>query len=341
MRILVVKTSSLGDVIHTLPAISDLQQTHPKIKIDWLVEEAFAEIPSWHPAVKRVIPVALRRWRKQPLQAIRSGEWRQFKQQLRLYAYDKIIDAQGLLKSAWLASLARGQCWGLDANSAREPLSRLFYQHQIAVAKQQHAVMRTRQLFSQVFAYDLENKPLDYGLNRDKKPNNKTLLFFHATTWASKHWPESYWIDLADIAVQTGYQVLLPWHGEIEYQRVLRIQQQVAAVEILPKMNLSEIKQTLSQVQAVVGVDTGLSHLAAALAIPSISIYGSTRPAFTGTFGHQQVHLQAQRSCAPCLLRQCPYNADFPPCYETISPAMVWENLQTLIQPLLKIYDNQ
>ncbi|HIQ53746.1 MAG TPA: lipopolysaccharide heptosyltransferase I, partial [Pseudomonas pachastrellae] len=146
MRVLLIKTSSLGDVIHTLPALTDAARAIPGIRFDWVVEEGFAEIPSWHPAVDAVIPVAIRRWRKKPLQAVRSGEWGNFKRRLRETQYDLVIDAQGLLKSAWLTRYARAEVVGLDKSSAREPLAARFYQRRLAVAWGQHAVERTRQL---------------------------------------------------------------------------------------------------------------------------------------------------------------------------------------------------
>ena len=111
MRVLLVKTSSLGDVIHTLPALTDAQRAIPGIQFDWVVEEGFAEIPAWHPAVAQVIPVAIRRWRKHPLQTLRSGEWRRFKARLRETHYDLVIDAQGLLKSAWLTPTCLNFKW--------------------------------------------------------------------------------------------------------------------------------------------------------------------------------------------------------------------------------------
>jgi len=108
MRLLIVKTSSLGDVIHTLSAVSDAAAASPGLVCDWLVEEAYREVPAWHPAIRRVIPCALRRWRRAPLAAWRSGEWSRFRADLRQDAYDLVLDSQGLIKSAFLAIQARG-----------------------------------------------------------------------------------------------------------------------------------------------------------------------------------------------------------------------------------------
>jgi heptosyltransferase-1 len=331
MRVLIVKTSSLGDVIHTLPALSDAKAVYPDIRFDWLVEEAFAEIPRWHPAVEQAITVAVRRWRKTWWQAATWAELRALRQRLSTH-YDAIIDAQGLIKSALLSRKASGQRMGLDSHSAKEPLASWGYHQKIFIEKQQHAILRTRQLLAKALGYVVPDK-LDYGLRArfPAQTTDKTLLFFHATTWPSKHWPEPYWVELAKIAHATGYQVLLPWHSEAEKQRATRIAQHGG--RLLPQQNLTQMAQTLAQVTAVVGVDTGLSHLAAALAVPSVTLYGATLPALTGTLGVKQQHLHSTQACAPCFRRRCPCprTAVFPSCYQSLSPETVWSQLNALI----------
>ena len=111
MRVLVVKMSSLGDVIHTLPALTDAAAAIPGITFDWVVEEGFAEIPAWHPAVDTVIPIALRRWRKHPWRDFRGPQWRACRQALRRQHYDAVIDAQGLLKSVFVARLVKAHVY--------------------------------------------------------------------------------------------------------------------------------------------------------------------------------------------------------------------------------------
>lgn len=168
MRVLVIKTSSLGDVIHALPALTDAARAIPGIRFDWIVEEGFAEIPTWHPAVDKVIPVAIRRWRKNIWQTLKSGEWRRFKQRVQSTKYDLVIDAQGLLKSAWLTRYVRAPVAGFDKHSAREPIAARFYSRRLAVARGQHAVERLRQLFAVALGYDLPKALGDYGLSVDK-----------------------------------------------------------------------------------------------------------------------------------------------------------------------------
>jgi heptosyltransferase-1 len=337
MHLLIVKTSSLGDVIHTLPAITDAVQYYPNLQCDWLVEEAFAEIPTWHSAVKQVIPVALRRWRKQVWQTWYSGTWRKFIQKLKSEQYDKVIDAQGLIKSAFLTYHARGLRCGLDRNSAREPLAALAYQQRYAILKNQHAVTRTRQLFAAALDYPLPDSPPDYGISNYFKPDlqkQPTIIFLHGTTWDTKHWPDSYWVALAKRVTGAGFAVRLPWGNEREHARAKIIAANNPNVSIIPKGNLQAIATALAHAQAVVGVDTGLAHLTAALAVPSVTLYGSTQALRTGTYGPKQAHLQANFACAPCFAKKCSYNGAstvVPACYEDLSVKKVWNALQVFL----------
>lgn len=343
ISVLIVKTSSLGDVIHTLPALTDAKTALGDIQFDWLIEENFAEIPVWHPSLRTCIPVAIRRWRKHIFKTLFKGEckgeFKAFKRHLQAQNYDVIIDAQGLLKSAWLTSMAKGKRYGLDKQSAREPLAAQFYQYPQNITKNQHAVERVRQLFAQSLGYTLNDLPLDYGLTINAEPKRKqSILFLHATTWASKHWPESYWIELADDVTEYGYRLLLPWGNESEYQRAIKIQHDCKhkdSVEVLDKMNLNELAVIIASVEAVVAVDTGLAHLAAALNTPTIALYGPTSPALTGTYGKHQIHLQPEINCAPCFKKQChrPLKSDArtPSCFADITPERVMASLIPLL----------
>lgn len=374
MRVLIVKTSSLGDVIHTLPALTDAARALPDIRFDWVVEEAFAEIPHWHPAVDRVIPVAMRRWRKHPLQARRSGEWAAFRSAISTRRYDVVIDAQGLLKSAWLARHARGPLHGLDRRSAREPLSSLFYQHCHAVAWGRHAVLRVRELFAQALGYpvptDRDLAPGDssargaalssascgfdpYGLDRERvlaggaatpaTDSRPYLVFLHGTTWDTKHWPELYWRRLAERASAAGWQIRLPWGSAAECERAERIAAGLDGVCVLPRLSLAGVAAQIAGAHACVAVDTGLGHLAAALAVPTLSLYGPTNPGFTGAWGFGQRHLAADFPCAPCLQKRCTYTPsaadrarpDFaleqPLCFTRLGPERIWRELMTML----------
>jgi len=340
MHVLIVKTSSMGDVLHTLPAITDARKAFPDIQFDWVLEPGFAEIPRWHPGVRTIFTAPIRRWRKQLWQALKQGEISALFSSLRRTRYDMVLDAQGLVKSALLTRLAKGKRVGLDFSSAREGIASLAYQTRYHVPKGQHAVERVRQLFAKALGYTLPQSPPDYGIAKDRLTpvsfGENYLVFLHGTTWTTKHWPENYWHALANLAAKEGYQVLLPWGSEAERLRAKNIQHSVAkdghslVPQILPKLSLSEITSVIAKAKGVVAVDTGLGHVAAAMAVPTVSLYGSTDPKLTGAYGPSQYHLHAEYACAPCLSRECHQRGAFdvsPPCFASLPPQKVWHTL--------------
>ncbi|MCO7514210.1 lipopolysaccharide heptosyltransferase I [Pseudomonas guariconensis] len=346
MRVLIIKTSSLGDVIHTLPALTDAAHAIPGIRFDWVVEEGFAEIPSWHPAVDQVIPVAIRRWRKNIWQTLKSGEWRAFKQRLRAQRYDLVIDAQGLVKSAWLTRYVKAPVAGLDRYSAREGWASRFYDRRLSVAVGQHAVERVRQLFALALAYDLPEGLGRYGLDLDRlqlPPAAPYVVFLHGTTWATKHWPEAYWRELAERLGRRKLQVCLPWGNQAEKDRAERIAQGLDNCQVLPRLNLAGVARVLAAAKACVAVDTGLGHLAAALDVPTISLFGPTNPGLTGAYGRAQVHQASDFPCAPCLQKKCTYKPsaedlrrfdlkrEWPLCFTRLNPEHVASRLSALL----------
>jgi heptosyltransferase-1 len=300
MRLLVVKTSSLGDVVHTLPALTDAVRALPGLRCDWLVERAFAEIPAWHPSVDRVICCDLRGWRRHPLTTLRSGEWARFRQQLRAAPYDQVIDAQGLVKSAWLARKARGPLTGLDRASAREPLAACFYPRTVAAPKHDvaHAVERARRLFAAALDYplpDLSGMP-DAGLDRAAFPapqlSQPYVVLLHGTTWPGKRWPLAQWSALATSIARRGLRPVLVWGSDQEKADAEAIAVASEAL-VLPRLDLTAVAGWLAHARAVVGVDTGLMHLAAAFGTPGVSLYGATLPQLTGAVGANQIWLHA------------------------------------------------
>lgn len=297
-RVLVVKTSSMGDVLHTLPALTDASRAVPGIQFDWVVEENFQQIPSWHPAVHRVLPIAIRRWRKNWFGRNTRRERNQFYEQLNAYDYDAIIDAQGLLKSAVLITRkARGLRHGYDWDSAREKMASWFYNLTHHVDAQQHAVERIRQLFADSLEYAYEGQG-DYGIahhfsrSHHHKSTRPYMVFLHATTRSNKHWPENHWRTLIKNISRKGMVIMLPWGTEKERQRACRLAEGNPLVEVLSKSTLEEIACVLAQSSGVVSVDTGLSHLAAALDKPNITLYGPTDPGLIGGYGQYQVAIQ-------------------------------------------------
>ncbi len=322
MRVLIVKTSSLGDLIHTFPAVTDAMRAMPDIVFDWVAEESFGELPSLHPAIDQVIPSAVRRWRKSWLRFWMQGDWKRFKQLLQRHHYDAVIDAQGLIKSALIAGQARGIKYGMDKNSARERQAGWFYDRVYAISREQHAISRIRELFSRALNYRYESMPLDYGLSvvPDDSINEETIIFLYGTTWSSKRWPLQFWRELAVRLTDMGKKVVMPAGHQAERRFAEQIARDIAEVEVLPFMTLTEMASVMVACQAVVAVDTGLAHLAAALNRPGVSLYGSTSSAYTGTLSQYMQPIQAQYACSPCLLRRCNKlpESQIPPCTGTI-----------------------
>lgn len=293
MKVLIVKMSSMGDIIHTLPAITDAKKAIPDIQFDWVVEEDFAEIPLWHPAVDKVIPIALRRWRKNITKSIKEAEITNFINTIKKCEYDYIIDAQGLLKSALVAGFAKGKRHGMDSNSCKESLAAYFYSNKFSISKQAHAIERVRILFAEALNYTFNKNKLAYGLVRSNfKEQSKTkpyLVFLHATSAVSKLWGVEHWQYLTEMAIQNQHRVYLPWGNEEERIRAKNIAQKRDFCQVLPKMKLTDIAGLLANASAVVGVDTGLAHLSAAISVPGITLYIDTNPKYTGACGNQQL----------------------------------------------------
>ena len=298
MKVCVIKTSSMGDVIHTLPALTDAQKAIPSLSIDWVVEENFAEIPRWHSAVNRVIPIALRRWRKSPFSIQTRNEWKNYRILLQAENYDVVIDAQGLIKSALCVTrFAQGVKHGYDRQSIREPLASFFYDKKYAISYQQHAVERIRQLFALSLGYELSQVQGDYGIARHflhQTSEKNYVVFIHSTTRADKHWKESEWQKLIEkITALSDCEIHLPWGNEQEKARAERLVQVDSKVIVLPKLTLTELAKQLANAKAVVSVDTGLAHLTAALDKPNITLYGATDPKLIGCYGKNQHYLSA------------------------------------------------
>lgn len=307
----------MGDVIHTLPALTDAQQAIPTLQVDWVVEKSFVEIPRWHSAVRRVIPLELRRWRKSPFSSETQQAWRDYKMALQAEQYDAVIDAQGLLKSALFATrLARGNKYGYDRYSAREGLSSLFYDKKFAIAYQQHAVERIRKLFAASLGYDLPTTTGDYGIARHfaKNQANSTactpyIIAIHATTRADKHWSEAYWQQVLRRVTAQNVEVRLPWGNETERARAERLAAGNPRIQVLPKLSLTALAGEIAAAKAVISVDTGLSHLSAALDKPNVILYGATDPKLIGAYGKHQTYLYADGM-------------------DNISPEQVWQALK-------------
>ncbi len=327
MRVLIIKTSSLGDVIHTLPAVTDASSINKDLRFDWAVEEAFAEIPAWHPAVETVIPVAIRRWRKQPVESLRGPEWRHCKRQLSRNHYDAVIDAQGLIKSAWLTRYVQAPRWGYDTNSAREPLASMAYHHKVPVSRELHAVERIRQLFASAMRYRLPESTGHYGIDAAQfgavESQEPSIICLHNTARDEKLWPEEHWRQLVQQAIAEGFRVSLPWGNDAERERAKRIAGVDDRAVVLPRLKLKALAALLVRASGVVAVDTGLGHLAAALGTPAVSLYGPTSPDRVGTYGANQCHLLSPEAGSKSSAAQQ---------MSALSPDLVWNNLRPLMK---------
>lgn len=341
MKVLIIKMSSMGDIIHIFPALTDAGNAIKNIRFDWIVEESFQELPTWHPLVDNVFPVAMRRWRKQPLKTLLHNEIPKMLKKIRKERYDYIIDAQGLLKSSIISSFCRGVRCSYDRCCARESWANFIYQKKYNISTDQHAVQRGRELFAKSLNYSIVNSTADYGLNRDhfsvssnKHTLKKYMLFLPNTTWNTKHWPDEYWEKLIGYAVAAEWDVELPWGNANEKARVEKLAAISGQVRVLPRMSLTDVANRIAGAQAVVALDTGLAHVAAALSTPTLSLYGPTDPKITGTLGGNQKHMAAVFDCAPCFQRRCSYpdkGKVNPPCFSTLPPEQVWKTLQAFL----------
>jgi heptosyltransferase I len=284
-NILLIKTSSLGDVVHNLPVVSDIRARFPRACIDWVVEEAYRDIVGMHPGVRRAIPVALRRWRGNMLKPAHWREFGQFRHALSGVRYDCVIDTQGLIKSALLAQAASGTRHGYAGSSAREPLAAKLYDVVHVVPRDLHAVLRNRRLAALALGYELP-AALDYGiaLPAGAAPIERSpyCVLLHATGRAEKRWPESAWQQLGGELGRQGYASILPWGNAAERARSERIARALAQAEVPPALGIVGMAGLLAGAKAVIGVDTGLSHLAAALGRPVVALYCGTPPRLYG-----------------------------------------------------------
>ena len=342
MKALLIKLTSMGDLTHALPAITDAATVYPDIQFDWVVDEGFAEIPGWHPNVNRVIKTAHRRWKKNKRQTWLQGEFAQFYAQLNRDQYDVMFDAQNNLKSAVISLLRRGKVAGCDRQTAREYPAHWAYAEKYHIPLRQHAIARQRQLFAEVLGYPLPDTPADYGvdLSRLKLPAielpDNYLVLVHNASWDTKLWPEDHWLDLIQQLADAGYSLLLPCGNDEEYQRAQRLAATSEHAMALPRLSLSEIAAVMNNARGAVCCDTGLAHIGGMLSLPSVSLYGPTDDQLIGAFGEYQVHHVARDfECAPCYKKRCDYSGQSSAtaaCMQAFSPEKIITDLNTQIQ---------
>ena len=287
MKILIVKLSSLGDVVHAMPAVQDIRRALPQAQIDWVVERSFAPLAQRCAGVQRVIPCELRRWRKAPLAASTRAEWRAFRRELQREAYDAVIDLQGLSKSAlvaWLARLAPGGQRYALANrtdgSGYEAPTRWVADVAVRIEPHVHAVRRSRELCARALGYAVPAQEI-FGLQPAPGQGaavpaasaRPCVALVHGSSRADKQWPHAHWVALARRLDATGFDVALLHGSDDEQRRSEAMAREMAHAVVWPRLALDALTDALAGCAGVIGVDSGLSHIAVALDLPHVQIY--------------------------------------------------------------------
>jgi len=341
MRVLIVRLSAMGDLVQTLPALTDAAAARPDIKFDWVVDEAFADVPRMHPAVERVITSALRRWGRGWRSAFAGGEVQAFLRELRRENYDLIIDVQGNFKSALAGLLARGTRAGYVGRDAHEWGAHLTYARKHIVPKGQHSLIRMRQLMAAVLGYEYDaSRVVDYGIDVSRLPEVHLeiaapyLVVVHSTSWSSKNWPADHVARVIELARSDGYSIVLPWGSEDERRRSVELAGGDPGVVVLPQMSIAEKAVVISRAAGTVGLDTGLSHISAALGVPSVTLYGPTDPALVGAVGDRQEYVVPDFRCLYCHKEVCRLDGvrrELPQCLDRVTAAEVWHRLKGIL----------
>ena len=343
MRVLIIKLTSMGDLMHALPALTDAAKVFPDIEFDWVVDKAFAAVPQWHPNVRKVITTAHRSWRQGWWKSFKSGELGSFYKALNADDYDVVVDMQNNLKSAVVSLLRKGPVYGLDKYSCREKPAYLAYRHAINVNPNQHAAERMRQILATALGYTVPDSAADYGVSvqhcqlpkLDFTLPQRYLMLVHNASWTTKLWPVKHWQALTLKAAEQGYSLLLPSGNDEEYRRAQQIASVSDKAHALPRLPLDQVLALMQRAQAALCSDTGLAHMAAMLGKAAITIYGSTDTHLIGTMGDNQQHLITGMSCAPCYKRQCPLPEAVdgqPVCMAEMEVDQVWRRLESVLQ---------
>jgi heptosyltransferase-1 len=303
MDVLFIKTSSLGDVIHHLPALTEARAHRPDARFAWVIEEAFAPLARLHPALDLAIPIAIRQWRSAPLA---PSTWRgiaDFRRALGARSYDEVIDTQGLFfKSGLVARAAHGRRHGYDSDSVKERLASWLYDVRHPVARNQHAIARNRALTGRVLGYIPEGEP-DFGLDRAKLAETAAApygMLLHATARNEKEWPEERWKNLA-ATLGADIDLLVPFGTAAERERAVRIAAASPRARVPERRPIDGMARLIAGASFVVGVDTGLLHVAAALGVPLVAIFMASKPGLTGPVGRGPIAVLENKISTPSV----------------------------------------
>ena len=293
MRILILKTTSMGDVVHALPVATDLARFFRKdpgsLELDWVVEEQFEQLPRLHPAIDRTLAVAVRRWRQAPLAPSTWAEWQRWRDAVRQRRYGLVLDLQGLIKSALLATQTIGPRAGFGRATVREPMAAMAYQKRYDIDVNLHPVERMRRLAGAALGYKPEGMPV-FGLRLPADPVDEVAQFvarldgvafallLHATARAEKHWPTAHWRLLLEVFEEARRFTVLPWGNAEERARAMRLSEGLRFALVAPALSLGDAIWLATKARVVAGVDTGLLHVAAASGAPLVGIFTATDP---------------------------------------------------------------
>ncbi len=343
LKVLIVKISSMGDLIQCLPAITDAKSQHPNISFDWLIDKNFAEVASWHPAINQIIVSNHRAWKKDLKRFFINSELRSFLKKLRATKYDLVIDAQSNLKSAIFTMLTRGKKFGLDVQSVHEYGAHFAYHQRIKISKYQHHITRVRKIFAQALDYKLPKTQANYDIQNYNFPapniNLPEKFFFLApnASRTNKQWPNYRWQQLIKLLNSNypDYTIVIPWQSEKERNNIAEMIVATSNTLLLPPCSISEKAYVIQRAKTVISTDTGLAHLTAALDKPNITLYGPTLPKLCATVGKNQVHITANSPlCAPCLRKRCSLQDrkdDNAACMESITAGQIYAEICKLL----------
>ena len=321
MRVLIIKLTSMGDLMHALPALTDATKKIPNIEFDWVVDENFSEVPLWHPKVKSIITTNHRSWKKNIFSTSLISELRTIKSRLNNINYDAVVDMQNNLKSAAISFLVKDFVHGLDKASAREYPSHLAYKFTYEISKKNHAISRQRQLLALSLNYEFDIQNIDYGIQKDKfkRPNlelpDKFLFLVHNASWPTKMWSISRWQELIKLINKEGYMAILPSGSTKEFERAQEIASVSEEALAIPTQSLNKTAFIIENATGCICSDTGLAHLSAMLGKPSVTLYSVTDEKLIGTRGNNQSHIIAADSQI-----------------NNITPQRVWDELRLLIE---------
>ena len=342
MRVLIVKASSLGDIIHALPVLDYLHQVVPGIEIDWVVEESFREVLDGNPLLSQLHPIRTKVWRKRPLASETRREVAALKESLRARAYDLVFDIQGNLKSGlicWLTGAAHRI--GFTREYLQEPVNLLFTTRQVPPRRQDvHITDQYLRLVSVPFAKDFGQMRLTTDIATAPEDDaaatallatladGLVFLFHPGTTWQTKFWSEEGWVGLAKALLERypAASIIFSWGNDGERTAVSALAAAIGpGARVIGRYSLKGLAALLKKVDLAVGGDTGPVHLAAAVGTPTVSLYRSSDARRSGPRGPGQVVIQSPLHCAACFRTTCDKDAE---CRASITVAAVLTGIE-------------